>query len=623
MHSTIGKLPKNRDLLKICLQKYFDADDKEFQAFVESRCEYLDLLPNEILLKQGEQNDDVYFVLSGRLKAIISYGETEEQVLGEIGRGETVGELALFTEEPRSATVVATRNSVVGKLTRDSLEQALSKHPGVAITITRQIISRFRRNENKIRPPSVPISIAVIGLGLSDAELSDFAQNFVEARKVHSKKVRSITLKDVQHFGFEADYSDVSAPGSEVSVFLSEQELSNDAVFLVTNQENHAWTKTAIHQADEIVLVANANTNSDPYPVERELLVGSDAPPVKRTLILLQDETIKSPNNTSSWLSNRRVDRHFHIRPNLEKDWRRLGRIYSGKAIGLVLSGGGARGYAHVGIIQALSEAGIDFDFIGGTSIGAVIGTWICMDIAGQDMREQVKYAFQESPFGNLTGDFHPLPIVSLIKGRRAKSIINEMLQKMTSGDIDFEDSWKTFFVVASNYSRQREEVLTHGNFLNNMMSSFAIPGLFPPRIINNEIMYDGGSFNNFPIDVMRQLGASRVIGIDLLTDQVRQVDFEELPGPVSIFFDRFRSKKKRKYRLPAIPDTLLTASFVTSMNRQREMRSMVDMLFKAEVRGVGMLDWKKFDDVVERNYELAKQQLDQLKAEELQDWCV
>ena len=77
----------------------------------------------------------------------------------------------------------------------------------------------------------------------------------------------------------------------------------------------------------------------------------------------------------------------------------------------------------------------------------------------------------------------------------------------MSAGaDIDMEDTWKTFFVIASNYSTGSETVLSRGNLARNVIASYAIPGAMPPAFIDGHMMYDGGTFNNFPVDVMAQL---------------------------------------------------------------------------------------------------------------------
>ena len=98
------------ELLRTILKRHFHSDDDHLIETIRSEAEFTDLQSGELLFRQGERSDDVYFLLSGRLRAYTEDG-SKRTILGEIGRGETVGELALFTEEPRSASIVALRNS--------------------------------------------------------------------------------------------------------------------------------------------------------------------------------------------------------------------------------------------------------------------------------------------------------------------------------------------------------------------------------------------------------------------------------------------------------------------------------------------------------------------------------
>ncbi|MEM9733875.1 MAG: patatin-like phospholipase family protein [Pseudomonadota bacterium] len=615
---------KHAGLLRTCLQEYFGINDAAFSDYVESHCDYREVFANETLIEQGAQADDLYFVLSGRLRAIKDLNSGNQLVLGEIGRGETVGELAIFTEEPRSATVIAVRNSVVARMSYETLQASLAQFPGMAITITKQIINRFRRSEAAETTVEAPVTIAVIGLG--GTPLHPFVDRLIEARKTHSAHVDAVFTADVLGKFPSLDKPDIVQPRGDLSRWLAQRELQNDAVFFVADSDQVDWCKTAVHHADEILLVADADSGMGPEITELEQAIWQSddaAPQARRTLVLLHPKPKKTPSGTAKWLNTRNVDRHFHIRPNLDKDYQRLGRILAGRAIGLVLSGGGARGLAHIGITKALHERGIEVDYVGGTSAGAIMSTWIATDILGDEMVKSARYVFRESPVGNITGDYNPVPIISLLKGRRAYWITKTVSDGMTAGDIDLEDTWKTFFTVTSNYSKRQEMVLTRGNFVEAVMASFAIPGLFPPRLMNGDVLYDGGSFNNFPVDVMRKLGASRVIGVDLMSDYAASYDLEQPPGHWALFFDRFRSRKKRRYKLPTLPATLLTATFITAMNRQRGMRDRVDLLFQPRIRGVSMLDWKKFDKMVSENYALAVEQLDAMSDEAINAWRV
>lgn len=134
--------------------------------------------------------------------------------------------------------------------------------------------------------------------------------------------------------------------------------------------------------------------------------------------------------------------------------------------------------------------------------------------------------------------------------------------------------------------------------------------------------MFDGGSFNNFPVDHMRQQGARHIVGVDLLSDYKIQHELDEIPSSPSVLWDKLKKSKKRRYgRLPSLPATLLTATVVTSIARQKMLRDHVDILFQPNTRGVGLLDWDKYDLLFQRSKEDALRQLESLDAEVLQKY--
>jgi NTE family protein len=130
-------------------------------------------------------------------------------------------------------------------------------------------------------------------------------------------------------------------------------------------------------------------------------------------------------------------------------------------------------------------------------------------------------------------------------------------------------------------------------------------------------MMYDGGTFNNFPVDVMAQLGAGRIIGVDLSTDLGRTFEIDRVPGTFALLRDRLRARSKRRYHLPSVPETLLASSFITSISKQKTVRKFADLLFQPRVAGVGLLDWKRYDDVVAIGYSHAKEVLAGLSDEQ------
>ena len=123
-------------------------------------------------------------------------------------------------------------------------------------------------------------------------------------------------------------------------------------------------------------------------------------------------------------------------------------------------------------------------------------------------------------------------------------------------------------------------------------------------------MMYDGSTFNNFPVDVMARLGAGRIIGVDLSVDRGQVFDIDCVPGTLALLRDKLKPRAKRRYRLPSVPETMLRSSFITSISKQKEMGKFTDLLFQPRVPECRLLDWNRFDEMVAAGYSQARQML-------------
>jgi len=153
-------------------------------------------------------------------------------------------------------------------------------------------------------------------------------------------------------------------------------------------------------------------------------------------LLLLHPAELTTPRGTREWLARRPVTGHVHIRPALDRDIARLARLLARKAVGLVFAGGGARGFAHLGIRRALQEQGIEIDCVGGTGIGAVLASLVAADPPVEKAIGIARKSFSVNP----TGDYNWLPLISLIKGRRVRAAIDRSLGELAGARIAIDD---------------------------------------------------------------------------------------------------------------------------------------------------------------------------------------
>jgi NTE family protein len=605
--------PHRDALLADQLSSLFPDVGAETISFLRQHLQWVEIAAGGTLMEQGAIGDSAYLTISGRLRVYVAVEDAPARIVRELSRGEVIGEMSLYTGEPRSATVVAVRDSVLVKLAKQHFEALLLNHPQVSIIFTRQMIHRLQ-TEHEHHPVAAPVTVGMLPIS-EGVDLRMFGQRLAAqlARFGRVSVVDSDAMDRALSPGI-TERSDADAD-HRISLALDGLEASHDFVLLLANAAAGPWTQRCVRNADELLLIAEAAQPPAVHAVEQVCLTGRPArSEAAEILVLLHPAELQSPRNTRQWLARRPVTGHVNIRPELERDMARLARLLSRNAVGLVLAGGGARGFAHLGVWRALRERGIEIDYVGGTSIGAVMAALIAADPPVEQAIDVARKAFSLNP----TGDYNLLPLISLIKGRRVSNAVHRSIEQLLGGELDIEDLWKGYFCIASNYSQAREQRVEEGDLARALLASIAIPGALPPVIHEGDLLCDGGTFNNFPVDAMREMrGVGKVIGVDLGVRNARRLEFDEVPGSWTLLLDRLRPLSKRRYRLPSLTAYLLNITILYSTSRQREARRLTDLYFNPPLQKVGLLQWALFDQIVRQGHEYAAGVLDALPESE------
>ncbi len=603
--------PQSQDALLVRhLHAFFGTLEPEAMALLRHSLEWVEVSGGDTLLTQGEAGDAMYLVVSGRLRAFVHTEGGGPQRVGDIVRGQVVGEMSLYTGEPRAATVVAVRDAVLARLDRPAFQRLLACSPQVSLAFTTQIIYQLQgRKHGPVADKLVTMGLLPITGGI---DLPDFAARLA-SHLAPLGRVGVVSRHDIDQqleaLGLGPSDNTDKETQRRIAMLLDQIEAEHDFVLLLADATPTPWTQRCCRHCDELLLLADATQPPVLHPSEVQFL--RHRPPltvIADILVLLHPADQPSPRGTAAWLARRPVAGHVHIRPDLSRDMARLARLQSRTAVGLVLAGGGARGLAHLGVLRALHERGIEVDWAGGTSIGAVMATYAASDQPLDTVMANARRAFATNP----TGDFNLFPVLSLIKGLRLKRILRTAVEELVGFDADIEDLWKNFFCVATNFSTASEQRLQHGNLAHALLASTSIPGALPPVAHGGDLLCDGGSFNNFPVDVMRSMrGVGRVIGVDLNIRTPVRADFDEVPGTWALLRDRLRPAHQRRYRLPSLPSYLLTVTILYSMSRQRSAQQQCDLYFNPPLNRVGMLQWRRLENIVQRGYAHALQVLD------------
>ncbi len=517
------------------------------------------------------------------------------------------GEMALFTGEPRSATILALRDSVVVKVTKEAFEEMIRRHPTMVINIAKLIIQRLKRLNLAEHLAYKVVNICLVPIS-KHLDWGSVARRIAAELKQHGK-VLLLDAATVDGHLHRKGLAQVAQSDQEryqhLLAWLDEMEAQHDFVLYIADDHLSEWTKKCIRQADEILLAADAGSCSALSPVESWLAKEKEkTPQISQTLLLVHREGgANVSGGASRWLENRMVKFHHHLRWDVRQDFKRLGRFLSGKAVGLVLSGGGAKGMAHIGVYRALKERGVEFDLVGGTSIGSVIGAFIAQELSPEEIYERNRAYFLNNP--TPVTDFNLLPIISFMKGKKLDRLLRQVF-----GDQDLEDLWINFFCVSSNLTQTRAMVHRRGLLRQALRASISLPGIFPPVICDNEILVDGGIFDNLPIGVMGDLGIARIIAVDLDVKADYALPENRMPSSWRVLAEKLFTRRPR-LKVPTIMSTIIQTSTIYSELQARRYRSEVGLYFHPDVRKFGLMDWKKFDEIVEVGYRHACEVLD------------
>lgn len=544
------------------------------------------------LFRAGDAADSLYIVLSGRLRIYTARPDGTQEAIREIGRGESVGELALLTGRPRSATARAVRDTELARFSRAVFENALRRHPQLASQLLVQIADRHSQGADRSLSKRNIRTLAVLPFD-AQAATGHFVERLVEALG----KVGS-ALHLSKRFELSTG-SPGESPGDGDRVLTARlNELESKHRFLVYEAEIELtpWTERCLRQADLILLVGEASAAPDKsrcaaltdYFLRRQVSASLE-------LVLLHNGGFDPRVRADRWLSLLSLDVHYHVVPTVRADLDKLVRLLTGSAIGLVLSGGGARGFAHIGILRALAEYGIPVDHIGGTSMGAVIAA---QQALGWDWQEMTRVNRDQWPRCEPQRNF-TLPLVALNSGKR----MDRMLEKMF-GPVEIQDLHEKFFCVSTNLTRADQTVHRRGPLWKAVRASISIPGIGPPAIEQGEILVDGGLMNNLPIDVMRKLCQGAVAAVDVS----EQVEFKSrLTESYSVsgwnLLWRRLNPLATKPDLPSIFNILYRSTTVGSLRTIETTRTDADLYLNPPVGRFGIFDWRRIDEIIAAGY--------------------
>ena len=510
------------------------------------------------LIEQGDPPGAAYGLRSGRLEVLV-----DGRVVRELGPGEVIGEIALITGEPRSATVRARRDASVVELPREAFDDLMNTDVAATKAVMTQLAERLRTAGGPAGapPPQRPTVISVVGLGPG-------APTEAVAETLRAGLARYLSVVD---------------PGRVDPEGLERAEGAHDRVVLVAADDtDRDWHDFVVRQGDTVVLVGR----TDQRPTDRDPREPNRPRPSRQPEVVLVGPA-PTPKDRAAWAAATDAWALTLVPDvnSLSAGLRPLANRLAGRSIGLVLAGGGARALSHIGIINELEDAGLQIDRVAGTSMGAILAGAYAVGMNGAEL-EATAYGgmVRRQPFSDWR-----LPTTSLARGRRTEA----MLQEALGADEVIEGLPRQLRVASVDLVSRTRVIHARGNLVHALLASSRLPAIFAPIPQDDgRLLIDGGILDNLPTDVWTQRDEGPVLAVHIGTGSERR---RTGPPPV-----------------PALGETLVRIMTIGSGGASQAAQRLGAWVIEPSTLGVGLLEFHQMDLLVEAGRAAARALLEQ-----------
>ena len=575
-----------------------DPDSDVFQAII-AQFTAIKFSVGEIVFTQGDPSHYLFILISGKLAAILSTPDSKPKIVGHILPIEPVGEMGALSGDPRSLTIKVVEDSLLVRLPSETFKKLCRQYPGILYEALHPVVSRSQQIIQSIASGEKRKHVALIP-----------ANGEVNIKKFEAKLHESVGRYKKVAIISEDEIHSENTPERNFEELIRTVEENNVIIIYILKSYETPLAKACWDRIGKVFVVADGNVKPhlDTFALDK-LHNTRHLIEVRRELILLYKKGAV-PNNTHEWLHRADFFLHHHVRQDYMPDFQRLLRFIRGKPFGLVLSGGGAKGWAHIGALRAILESHIPIDAIGGVSAGAVVGGLYALN-----------YSYEEtySHFEKLLGVVHNVvsyknfcwPAISLFDCQEFTVELEKVF-----GNKKIENIWLPYFCVTCNLGSYREANHKSGLLWEKCRGSVAVPGLVPPMVINGELHIDGGVVNNLPVNVMRDMlgNESKIIAIELMSEVV---DHNRYNFPPTLTFKQAILAKLRigyrDYKFPPFAETFIRSLLVGSSARQKENGAVADLLITPDTRGYSIMRLNNRDEqnkLIDLGYQIATEKL-------------
>ncbi|MDP4024851.1 patatin-like phospholipase family protein [Methylobacterium sp. NEAU 140] len=554
---------------------FLDGLDPPAAAAVRARMVSVAVPGGTVLFEQGEPGDALYTLVSGAVGVSARDHHGVSSRLARLRPPESFGEMALLSDAPRAATVVALRDTNLLRLTRPAFEAVIGEHPHTLLYFARMLADRLRQIYRGYSVNHAPRTFTVLAV-TEGIDAAAFARRLAAAfDEILPGRTGCLAAwpEDADEAWFHAF------------------ETGHARTLFVAHEVDCPWCRLCRRHADHVLLLAEPDAPLRAGAADYLARVRSDW--IRTDIVVHQEAGASRPRALHPAVAALSAAMRIHVRHGHAADVCRLARLASGSARGLVLGGGGARALAHLGVLRALEETGHGPDFVGGTSMGAVIAASLALGMSVAEIRADTHAAFVgRNPLNDYTLPFH-----ALTRGAKVDAGLAERY-----GDARIEDLWLPFFCVSSNLTTGRAMVHREGPLATALRASIAIPGLLPPVVSDDGVLVDGGMMNNLPADIAAGLERGPVLAVDVGSDRA----FEEMPAR------DWRGRLVRRLSgapsaMPTLAPLLLRAATVSSDAQTLMAAAHATALLRPPLAGIDLRAWSSLGESAELGYRDAR----------------
>ena len=524
-------------------------DRAEIEA-VAGRCTSHQLDAGSWLFRRGDAPRSLYVLESGRLDVILEREDgAPDELLNVLGPGAVLGELALLSGEGRSASVRARRDSRLLELERSEFDALLGSEPlrGSLLASLATQLARSRAVEPA--EPRLATTLAVVPAVPGGAGSGLAAE------------VATLLAAALGDHGTVAELGERPGDAAET---LERLERDHDRVVLsAAGGTDDQWRAFCVRDADRVLVVADADPGS----------AGGALDPGLRGCDLAF--VAGDPGSIAAWLDALEPRARYVLdRDQLRRSVETVARRIAGASIGLALSGGGARAFAHIGVLEELEAAGIAVDRVAGVDVGALIGGMLAAGMSAQEIDAR---CYEEWVRNRPMADYG-FPRHALTKGRR----LDEVLARNLPGRI--EELPREFACVASDLRTGEEVAFRDGSLADAVAASLDLPGIGPPRRDGDRLLVDGLLVTALPVHLLDR-AEGPVIAVDATAGDME-------PGAAA--------EQGEAGELPGIAETLVRSVLIGGVDAARRARDGAAVVITPAGEGVGMLEWHQLDTMRE-----------------------